>query len=353
MKFESAPNLSDHKPGGIAVPALPVMHPYRAAWWIPGAHAHTLWGKLVPRPCDAVTRTERWETPDGDFLELERLDAPEDRPRLIVLHGLEGSARSHYARGLLHEAARRRWAADVLIFRSCGRELNRLPQCYHSGDTRDLDFLVQTLSSAQPQRPLVVVGVSLGGNVLLKWLGERGRTLPSQVKAAAAISVPYDLARSSRRVGHGFSRVYEAWFLRSLRQKARAKERRFPDAVRRRAIARAHSLYAFDDGVTAPLHGFRDAADYYGQCSAIRFIAGIRVPTLLLSARDDPFLPCDVLDDVSRIAHDNPALHTEFVNRGGHVGFVSGRIPWRPFYYAEWRATEFLSMELIPTYEAL
>jgi len=330
-------------PGGIAPPAPLVTHRYRAAWWIPGAHARTLWGKVVRRPCNAVTRTERWETPDGDFLELERLDAPDDRPRLIILHGLEGSPRSHYARGLLHEAARRGWAADVLIFRSCGVELNRLAQCYHSGDTRDLDFVVQSLSSAQPTRPIVLAGVSLGGNVLLRWLGERGSSIPSQVKAAAAVSVPYDLARSSRRVGHGFSRVYQAYFLRSLRAKARAKERRFPDAVRCDAIARARSLYDFDDGVTAPLHGFRDAADYYGQCSAIRFIAGIRVPTLLLSARDDPFLPSDVLDDVFRIARGNPQLHTEFVKRGGHVGFISGRVPWRPFYYAEWRAAEFVN----------
>ena len=229
-------------PGGIAPPAPLVTHRYRAAWWIPGAHARTLWGKAVRRPCNAVTRTERWETPDGDFLELERLDAPDDRPRLIILHGLEGSPRSHYARGLLHEAARRGWAADVLIFRSCGVELNRLAQCYHSGDTRDLDFVVQSLSSAQPTRPIVLAGVSLGGNVLLRWLGERGSSIPSQVKAAAAVSVPYDLARSSRRVGHGFSRVYQAYFLRSLRAKARAKERRFPDAVRCDAIARARSL---------------------------------------------------------------------------------------------------------------
>jgi predicted alpha/beta-fold hydrolase len=289
---------------------------------------------------------ERWDTPDGDFLDLQRLDAPSDRPRLVVLHGLEGSPRSHYARGLVSEASRRWWAADVIVFRSCGAEPNRALRFYHSGETTDLDLVVRRLVAAEPDRPLVFAGVSLGGNVLLKWLGERGGELPPQVAAAAAVSVPYDLARGARHIDRGFSRVYQRRFLRTLRRKAHAKRERFPDRLRPEAIDRARSLYEFDDAVTAPVHGFRDANDYYTQSSSIHFLVRIRAPTLLLSAADDPFLPAAVLDEVRAIARGNPALSVEFVERGGHVGFISGTVPWRPFYYAEWRATEFLEHQL-------
>jgi predicted alpha/beta-fold hydrolase len=320
-------------------------HVYRPAWWVPGPHLRTLWGKFARRP-DTLLRAERWETPDGDFLDVHRLDAAAGRPRLIVLHGLEGSPRSHYVRGLVAEAARRGWAADVIVFRSCGPELNRTLRFYHSGETKDLDFVVARLVRAESDRPLVLAGVSLGGNVLLKWLGERGNDVPSSVVAAATISVPYDLARGSRHIDRGFARIYQAHFLRTLRRKAEAKSRRFPDRLRIEAIRRARSLWEFDDVVTAPVHGFRDAADYYERSSSIRWIARVCVPTLLLSAADDPFLPRDVLDEVRAIARANAHLHVEFVERGGHVGFISGTLPWRPFYYAEWRVAEFLATRL-------
>lgn len=318
-------------------------HEYRPAWWIPGPHLRTLWGKIVPRRAHAPTRLERWDTPDGDFLEIRRLDASAPSPRLIVLHGLEGSPRSHYVRTLLAQAYRRGWAADAIVFRSCGSELNRALRFYHSGETGDLDFVVRSLAHAEPGRPIVLAGVSLGGNVLLKWLGERGSDIPGVVAGAATISVPYDLARGARHIDRGFARVYQAHFLRSLRRKAHAKRARFPDRIRADAIDRVRSLYEFDDAVTAPLHDFASADDYYSRSSSIRWIAAIRAPTLLLSAADDPFLPPDVLDAVREIARHNPALDVEFVDRGGHVGFVSGAMPWRPFYYAEWRVTEFLA----------
>lgn len=319
---------------------------YRPAWWIPGAHLRTLWGKFLRPDPKTPTRVERWETPDGDFLDLHCLDAPAGRPRLLVLHGLEGSHRSHYARGLVSEASRREWAADVLLFRSCGAELNRALRFYHSGETTDLDFVVRTLIAREPRRPLGLVGVSLGGNVLLKWLGEQGAGVPPQVVAAVAISVPFDLARGARHIDRGFSRVYQAHFLRSLRRKAHAKRLRFPEHFRAELIDRARTLYEFDDAVTAPVHGFRDAADYYERSSSIRWIGRIRTPTLLLSAADDPFLPAAVLDEVREIARENACLHVEFVERGGHVGFISGRIPWKPFYYAEWRAAEFVAQQV-------
>jgi predicted alpha/beta-fold hydrolase len=188
--------------------------------------------------------------------------------------------------------------------------------------------------------------VSLGGNVLLKFLGERGTSVSPRVLAAAAVSVPYDLARSSQHIGRGFSRIYEAHFLRSLYRKAALKRAAFPDQLPAAAATRAASLYAFDDAVTAPLHGFTDAADYYAQSSAIRWLPGITVSTLLLSALDDPFLPREVLDDVRSVARGNEALHVEFVERGGHVGFIAGRVPWRPVYYLERRLGEFFAQHL-------
>jgi predicted alpha/beta-fold hydrolase len=289
------------------------------------------------------TRTERWSTPDDDFLDLHRLDAPAGVPRLLILHGLEGTVRSHYASGLLSEAQRRGWAADLLIFRSCGDEPNRALRLYHSGETADLDFVVRRLITDDPARPLFIAGVSLGGNVLLKWLGEQGDRAPEQLRGAAAVSVPFDLARGSRHLDRGFSRFYQAHFLRSLRRKALGKSTRYPDAIRREVVLRARTLYDFDDLVTAPVHGFRDADDYYSRSSSLGYLAHVRTPALLLSARDDPFLPHEVLDEVLGIARSNLSLHLEFVERGGHVGFISGTLPWRPFYYAEWKVAEFLA----------
>ena len=319
---------------------------YRAAWWVPGRHLRTLWSRMMRSRERVPTRRERWDTPDGDFVELDRLGARDGQPRLVILHGLEGSARSHYARGLLAAAKRRGWAADLLIFRSCGDEPNRLLRSYHSGETGDLDFVVRRLIEVNPKQPLVLTGVSLGGNVLLKWLGESSDRMPPQVVAAAAISVPFDLALGSRYLQHGFSRLYEAYFLRSLRKKAMGKAARFPGSLE--TISRAATLWDFDDAVTAPINGFRDAEDYYDKSSSIHWLARIRMPTLLLNATDDPFLPCSVLDEVRTIAQSNSALHVEFVAKGGHVGFISGMVPWRPTYYAEARAIEFLDAALAP-----
>ena len=322
------------------------MPTYTPAWWLPSPHLRTLWGKFFRRVDPVPTRRERWDTPDGDFVDVVRLDAPPGRPRVLLLHGLEGAPRSHYARGILAEAHRRGWGVDLLLFRTCGGELNRTRRFYHSGETTDLALVLERVAAEYPDSPLLLAGYSLGGNVLLKFLGERGEDLPPQVRAATAVSVPYDLERGSRHIAQGFARVYEQHFLRSLRRKALAKLEHFPDLVARERIAAARTLWDFDDVVTGPVHGFAGATDYYTRSSAIRFLAGIRVPTLLLSAVDDPFLPPAVLDDVRAIARGNPARHVEFIERGGHVGFVSGRLPWRPFYYAEWRVADFLAAHL-------
>ena len=320
-------------------------HPskYRPAWFAPGPHVRTLWARLFRRiPLPPVERL-RWDTPDGDFVDVLRLPAPPNRPRLVLLHGLEGSARSPYVRGLLHEIARRGWGADFMLFRSCSGEINRARRFYHSGDTGDLAFVVDRVLAEFPGVPLGVAGVSLGGNVLLKYLGERGDALDPRIVGAAAVSVPFDLGRGSRWLGRGFGRVYEHYFLDSLTRKTREKARLHPDVADLARLEQVRTLLEFDDLVTGPLHGFADADDYYAQSSSLHFLAHVRRPTLLLSAVDDPFLPCAVLDEVRAVAATNPHLVPEFVEKGGHVGFVAGRVPWRPFYYAEWRVTDWMA----------
>lgn len=325
------------------MPPTSELPPFTPAWWIPGAHLRTLWGRLCRVAPRVATRRECWETPDGDFIELYRAAGEADAPRLLILHGLEGSHRSHYAAGMLGESARSGWPADILVFRSCGQEMNRLARFYHSGDTADLDFVVRRLVEHEPHRPLVITGVSLGGNVMLKWLGEQGDCAPPQLRGAAAVSVPFDLGRCTRHITRGLSRMYETHFLRSLRRKARRKQERFPDLISDEAIRRARTLWDFDEHITAPLHGFAGADDYYTRSSSIHFLPTIRRRTLLLSARDDPFMPDDLLDDVLPVARTNPMLELEIVEHGGHVGFVSGRFPWRPLYYAERRVMSFLA----------
>lgn len=277
---------------------------------------------------------------------LHHLDAPAGAPAIVVLHGLEGSVRSHYVQGLLDEARRRQWHAVVLVFRSCGGELNRAPRFYHSGETGDLRFVVSHLQNSLPSAPLVLAGFSLGGNVLLKYLGEEAETISPRIRGAVAVSVPYDLARSSRFIDQGFSRVYQKSFINSLKSKAIQKLDQFPDLASREMLDAATSMYAFDDCFTAPVHGFRDADDYYSRSSSIGWISKISIRTLLLSAADDPFLPPEVLEEVRGIARDNPHLEVEFPPRGGHVGFVGGSHPFDPVYYLEERVSEFLAAQI-------
>jgi len=328
---------------------------YDPAWWLPDPHTATIWGRVgrrEPRLGSSrlpVTR-EHWDTPDGDFVELVRL-APEEsnQPRLLVLHGLEGGAHSHYVRALFREAQSRGWAADLLLFRSCGSAPNRLPRYYHSGETGDARFVLERLRQLQPDAPLGVVGVSLGGNVLCKLLGELGTGASDLLDAAVAMSVPYDLARASRQIGRGFGAVYEQFFLKSLIPKAQGKLTRHEELRGRVSLQRIRTLWDFDDAFTAPVHGFASAADYYERSSSLPYLADIRVPTLLLNAVDDPFLPPAVLDEVREQLKGSTAsdwVTPEFPSRGGHVGFTAGGWPWAAWYYGEWRAAEFLAQAL-------
>ncbi|MEO7963080.1 MAG: alpha/beta fold hydrolase [Gemmatimonadaceae bacterium] len=315
---------------------------YRPARWLSNPHLVTMWGKFFQSARVVPASTERWSTPDDDFVDVVRIPAThEEAPTFLLLHGLEGNARSHYATGTLLAAAARGWQANLLVFRSCGDEMNRAMRSYHSGETTDIDLVVRRLLNERPYAPLVLGGVSLGGNVLLKWLGEQGSAIDQRVRAATAVSVPFDLARSCAHMERGFARVYGWNFLKTLKRKALEKLERHPNIADRDRILSARTLWEFDDAFTSIVHGFRDAADYYAQSSSMRFLSTIRVPTLLLSSRDDPFHPPSVLDQVAQIAAGNPSLTLEFTDRGGHVGFLEGAHPLRTANYSERRIVDF------------
>jgi predicted alpha/beta-fold hydrolase len=293
------------------------------------------------RPASLVR--ERLETPDGDFVDIDWMAGLPTAPVLLVLHGLEGMANSHYIGGLLQLAAARNWRAAVLWFRSCSGEMNRRPRFYHSGDTGDLDHVLRILVDREPSLRVGAVGISIGGNVLLKWLGEQRDLAPKALVAAAAVSVPFDLEACARVMDQGLRKVlYTASFMRSFRHKTRAKARAFPGFVDVAAALRASTFAEYDRVVTAPLHGFADEQDYWRQSSSRQYLTHIRRPTLLLNALDDPFVPAASLPDPGALPAD---VRAEFVPCGGHVGFVEGW-PWRSASWAERRAVEFLARVL-------
>lgn len=321
--------------------------PFRPAWWLRNAHAQTIWGKVARAGAKHRTVVECLPSPDGDNLELHHLESQEPAAvRVLLFHGLEGSPRSHYVTGVFSEAARRGWGATLLLFRGCGSAPNVARRFYHSGETSDPAHVFRILSTRWPRSHWVLASVSLGGNVMLKWLGEQGAARDPRIVAAAAVSVPFDLEAGARRIASGASRIYDRSFLRSLRRKAMAKLARYPDLFDPAALARAKNVFEFDDTVTAPVHGFANARDYYEKSSSMRFLPAIRVPTLLLSAADDPFMPPEVLDRARATAATNPCIELEFTARGGHVGFVSGALPWKARYYAEWRIFQFFDRVL-------
>lgn len=319
---------------------------YRPAWWLPGPHLPTVWGKKARRQPQVHDRIERWTTPDGDHLSLARLGTIDAgrRPHLLILHGLEGTTSSTYAQGLLARAQSVGWSADLMLFRSCDGEINNQRRMYHSGETTDLDFVVRTLVSQHPQLDLRLVGVSLGGNVLIKYLGEQGDALVPNITRCAGISVPYDLAAGSRHLECFMGQRYVNHFMKSLKAKTFAKRSLFPDLCEWDRVAKTRTFWEFDDLVTGPVHGFVDALDYYTRSSSILVIDKIRRPTLLFSAEDDPFLPVSVLDRVRKIAAHNEFLHIEFSRRGGHVGWIEGS-PFAARYYMEARVINWLNGE--------
>jgi predicted alpha/beta-fold hydrolase len=294
-------------------------------------------------------RRQRVTTPDDDFLDLDWVESDEIHAGapasalVIVLHGLEGSARSGYALEAYRQLAARGMPAVGLNFRSCSGELNRAPRLYHSGETEDLRFVVEMVRARYPDVALGAVGFSLGGNVLLKYLAEAAAAGRTPLAAAAAVSVPFDLAAGADHTERGLTRLYVYRLLRSLRHKVRARAAELCDRLDVPAALAARTFRTFDDAATAPLHGFRNADDYYARSSSGPRIPEIRTPTLLVHAADDPFLPAGAIPRAAVAA--NRWLCAHFTDRGGHVGFVTGH-PWRRRYWAEARVATFLADHL-------
>lgn len=321
---------------------------FEPAWWLPGGHAQTLWAALArPRRAPDNLRWEQLELPDGDFVDLcwtRRDRSVDEKPLVILLHGLEGGIASPYAHGLMGAMETRGWHCVLMHFRGCSGRPNRRDRSYHSGDTGDIRFLITTLRQRFPGAPLAAVGFSLGGNALLKYLGEYG--VDSDLGAAAAVSVPYRLADGAARLDRGLSRIYQWHLLRSLQRKVADKFRGREQeilGITPAGIRALRNFWMFDDAVTARLHGFTDVHDYYTRASSRQYLKSIATPTLLIHARDDPFMTPAVLPSATELAS---AVQLEVQSHGGHVGFVAGASPCRARYWLEDRIPAFLQTHI-------
>ena len=316
---------------------------FKPAWWCRSAHAQSIFGSVLKTSRVPLHR-KRFETPDGDFLDLDFLELNESKsgPRVLIVHGLEGSSKSPYVQNLLAEIARRGWRAAVLNMRMCSGEPNRVKQTYHSGKTEDLDFVVRELAKDHPEEKMYLVGYSIGGNIVLKWLGEQGEKAAPTIAGAAVVSVPYDLARSVERMDRGFNReVYTRLLLKRLLKKLDAKKKIFPEAIHYNRLARCKTFTAFDNEVTAPLNGFKDANDYWRKSSCQPWLKSVKVPALLIHAEDDPFFPGSLLPlEEIRASEFLKALIS---SHGGHLGFVSGRSPWQRVNWLERTVLDFFA----------
>ncbi len=311
---------------------------YRAPAWLPGGHAQTIFPALFRRVARVTNRAERLELADGDFIDLEWAD--QSRPRLAILsHGLEADMATGYIQGMAAALVRRGWDVLAWNFRGCGREPNRLPRMYHSGATADLHAVVCHALANHPANSIDLIGFSLGGNLTLKYLGERPAELPPRLHRAVAFSVPCDLGCSSRQLALRSNRLYMERFLIAMRAKIRAKHRIFPDRLDLTGLDRIRTFQEFDDRYTAPIHGFRDAEDYWKQNSCRQFLPRISLPTLLVNAANDPFLGpgCYPREEAAASGH----FHFESPETGGHVGFPSFGNGGE--YWSELRAAEFLT----------
>jgi hypothetical protein len=291
--------------------------------------------------------SEWLELPDGDVAVVDWLPTGQqepdpDQPMLVILHGLEGSAKSSYCRQLLHAAAERRWRAAVLHFRDCGDYRNRLPRRYHAGETDDVRFFLEYLRKNGQRGPLMAAGYSLGGNVLLKYLGESGDDTP--LAAAAAVSVPFNLHLSSEALTRGFSKIYQVFLLKRMKQAVARKFNPDTAAFDWRKAMQARTFAEFDDAVTAPLHGFQDKDDYYDRCSAGPFLGRIERPTLIINALDDPFMTPDIIPDDDALSEH---VTLEISEKGGHVGFIDGGTPWQPRYFLPGRIVNYLDSVIV------
>ena len=307
--------------------------PYRAPRWLPGGHAQTVWPYRLRRP-QSPLRRERIDTPDGDFWDFDWLDAGDDLqcPIVVLFHGLEGGSGSNYARALFAALARIGWRGVIPHFRGCSGVPNRLPRAYHSGDHAEIGAMLAAVRARiDPATRAYAVGVSLGGSALLNWLGRAGADAGRTLTAAAAISTPLDLMAAGIAIGKGFNRAYTRHFLTTLKPKSLAIAARFPGLLDARRIRRVRSMWEFDDAVTSPLHGFAGTQDYWTRASSKPWLKDIALPTLVINARNDPFIPARSLPGPSDVSS---SVLLEQPPQGGHAGFASGPFPgnvdWLP-----------------------
>jgi predicted alpha/beta-fold hydrolase len=300
---------------------------YPAPRWLLGGHLQTIYPATCIAKPPVAYRRERWRTPDDDFIDIDFVDGQKNKPFVVLFHGLEGSSDSHYARALMRHIGDLGWSGAVPHFRGCSGEMNHAPRFYHSGDAAEVDWIVRRLASERPAASdgsrFYATGVSLGGNALLRWLGESGH-MADFVDAACAISAPLDLAAGGAALSRGLNMIYTRVFLQTLKPKCLRKLSQFPDLFDRETMLRARNLYEFDNIVTAPLHGYRNTEDYWDRASARHVLPDITVPTLVLNARNDPFLPEQHLP-VSA----SKAVTLAYPAQGGHVGFATGALPGR------------------------
>ncbi len=304
---------------------------YPAPCWLPGGHLQTIYpAKFIAKPT-VIYRRERWDTPDNDFIDLDFVDGKTGMPFLVLFHGLEGSSNSHYARALMAHISALGWSGAVVHFRGCSGELNHAPRFYHSGDAKEIDWILRRLAPYARERgagKFYASGVSLGGNALLRWLGE-SQHQAEIVDAACAVSAPLDLAGGGAALSRGFNMLYTRIFLETLKPKCLGKLKQFPGLFNRDAMENARDLYAFDNVVTAPLHGYLNTDDYWHRASAKYVLNDITVPTLVLNAQNDPFLPKQYLPSTA-----SKNVRLEQPENGGHVGFSVGPFPgklnWLP-----------------------
>jgi predicted alpha/beta-fold hydrolase len=304
---------------------------YTAPLWLPSGHLQTIYPAICIAKPPVAFRRERWQAPDGDFVDVDFVDGQPGQPFVVMFHGLEGSSDSHYARAMMAEVQARGWSGAVPHFRGCSGEPNLAPRFYHSGDAAEVDWMIRRLyerAEANRASKFYATGVSLGGNVLLRWLGE-SQHQAEFVDAACSVSAPLDLAQGGDALSRGFNRVYTRMFLNTLKPKCEAKLQQFPGLFDLDALKSAKDLYAFDNVVTAPLHGYRNTDDYWDRASAKHVLTDITVPTLVLNAQNDPFLPGVHLP---RRAASTVLL--DYPEQGGHVGFAVGSVPgslhWLP-----------------------
>ncbi|HSY28538.1 MAG TPA: alpha/beta fold hydrolase [Burkholderiaceae bacterium] len=314
---------------------------YLAPRWLPGGHLQTIYpAKCITTPT-VNYRRERWDAPDGDFVDVDFIDGNPTKPFVVMFHGLEGSSDSHYAKALMAHIAALGWSGAVPHFRGCSGELNRAPRFYHSGDSQEIDWILRRLGKFRASKhggKFYATGVSLGGNALLRWLGE-SQHQAEIVDAACAISAPLDLAAGGAALSRGLNMIYTRVFLETLQPKCIHKLQQFPGLFDRDSMLGARDLYAFDNVVTAPLHGYRDTEDYWHRASAKHILPDITVRTLVLNAENDPFLPKQHLPNVA-----SRQVTLEYPPHGGHVGFASGSIPGHLNWLPE-RIVDFLSAD--------